>query len=271
MTHPIQGRQNIYLTSSIPLDSFDSKRSLPIFQDTLKIATLPQNSTIFRKIWNAVAHFFQSIYNCFFGSITFSAPSQTANVTSPSSFSQNARTRIQDIATRDQFVWFYKKEENLLTAFMDNFHLCTIQLWGLRFQCAEAAFQAAKFSPDRTLMQRFQNLDGDAAFRLGRQLSQGWSRERTTHWRTQNLNVMREVISAKFTQNPDLRELLMATRNAYLVEHVPVKGRDAYWGDDFDGMGQNRLGNIMMETRGNLGGSGLIGRNSHYNRFIASR
>ena len=79
---------------------------------------------------------------------------------------------------------------------------------------------------------------------------------------------MREVVKAKFSQSSELKELLLATGNAFLVEHIPVKGRDAFWGDDHDGTGQNWLGFILMETRGHLGGARPVNRNQQYNRFI---
>lgn len=61
--------------------------------------------------------------------------------------------------------------------------------------------------------------------------------------------VMREVVLAKFTQHPDLREILLGTGDALLVEHTK---RDSYWGDGGDGSGQNMLGQILMSVREEL-------------------
>jgi ribA/ribD-fused uncharacterized protein len=254
MTHPVQRNQNIFLQNSLP--SIQNRHSGSHFQDVLTSGVLIQQTTIFNRLWNAIAHFFQSIYNVLFGSKSVS--------------SSEAKNKIQEIAARDHFVWFYKKQENPLTSFMGNFHPCTIRLWGLQFSCAEAAFQAAKFSPDRATMQRFQQLDGDSAWRLGRQLSQGWGPTEQSAWRNRNLTVMREVVNAKFQQNTDLKTLLLATGNAFLVEHIPVQGRDDYWGDNSDGTGQNWLGHIVMEARGNLGGSAPVQKNAQYQQFLRS-
>lgn len=60
---------------------------------------------------------------------------------------------------------------------------------------------------------------------------------------------MREALWAKFTQHPPLREKLLATGSARLVEHTK---RDAYWGDGGDGSGKNRLGILLMEIRDRL-------------------
>lgn len=53
---------------------------------------------------------------------------------------------------------------------------------------------------------------------------------------------------AKFSQNPELMELLIATDNALLVEGN--KWNDRYWGVDVrTGVGRNHLGKILMKIR----------------------
>jgi len=51
---------------------------------------------------------------------------------------------------------------------------------------------------------------------------------------------------AKFEQHAGLRELLLSTGEAKLVEHTE---RDDYWGDGGDGSGRNGLGRLLMEVR----------------------
>jgi ribA/ribD-fused uncharacterized protein len=263
MSNPIQWHQKCSSPPNLNSNPASFGPSSPlVVRDTLQrqavAQTAAQNSTIFSQVWDCIIHFFKSLFSFVSTSTQPFTPTNT-----------DTKTKIQEIAARDHFVWFYKKEENPLTAFMGNFHPCSIELWGLRFQCAEAAFQAAKFSPNKAVMQRFQNLDGQSAFRLGRQLSQSWTRSQTDAWRTQNLDVMREVAHAKFHQNPELKALLLATGNAYLVEHIPVRGRDAYWGDNGDGTGKNWLGRVLMETRQGLGGVSCVPANAQYNQFLA--
>ncbi len=61
---------------------------------------------------------------------------------------------------------------------------------------------------------------------------------------------MKDSIIAKFNQHPVLREELLMTGGAYLVEHTR---NDKYWGDGGDGgtheKGRNRLGALLMEVR----------------------
>jgi ribA/ribD-fused uncharacterized protein len=60
---------------------------------------------------------------------------------------------------------------------------------------------------------------------------------------------MHEVVLAKFTQHPSLRELLLSTGDALLVEHT---AHDSYWGDGGNGSGKNLLGQILMRVREQL-------------------
>jgi ribA/ribD-fused uncharacterized protein len=255
MTHPVQRGQNTPFNYALTVPP--SVRVAPQQRptDSLRTTQNAQGGFSFKAIWDAIVNCFTSCFGRFFNSTQ--APSNTA------------KDQIARIAARDHFVWFYKQQENPLTAFLGNFHPCRISYLGFSFRCAEAAYQAAKFHPDRRTMQRFENLDGEAAWQLGRQLSQNWTPAQRNQWQQNSVRIMREVVYAKFCQNADLAELLLATGNAYLVEHTPVRGRDAFWADDHNGTGQNWLGRIAMETRGSLGGSAPVPRNQQYNQFIS--
>lgn len=65
-------------------------------------------------------------------------------------------------------------------------------------------------------------------------------------WESAKVNVMREAVLAKFSQHDELRELLLSTGDAKLIEHTE---NDDYWGDGGDGSGKNMLGRILMDVR----------------------
>jgi ribA/ribD-fused uncharacterized protein len=54
---------------------------------------------------------------------------------------------------------------------------------------------------------------------------------------------MRKAVRVKFLQHEDIREVLLGTGSATIVEHTT---NDRFWGD---GSGQNWLGRILMEVR----------------------
>ena len=68
-------------------------------------------------------------------------------------------------------------------------------------------------------------------------------------WESVKDSIMHEAVLAKFTQYPDLREILLRTGDSTIVEHTK---NDAYWGDGGDGSGENRLGRILTRVREEL-------------------
>lgn len=68
-------------------------------------------------------------------------------------------------------------------------------------------------------------------------------------WAQIKFDRMRAVLRAKFDQHTDLRELLLSTENARLVEVGTVSNAvNRLWGE-VNGKGQNMLGVMLMELR----------------------
>lgn len=65
-------------------------------------------------------------------------------------------------------------------------------------------------------------------------------------WEEVKDNIMLQIVYAKFSQHAQLKQLLLSTDNAMLVEASPT---DYYWGEGKDGTGQNKLGEILMQVR----------------------
>jgi ribA/ribD-fused uncharacterized protein len=66
------------------------------------------------------------------------------------------------------------------------------------------------------------------------------------NWEAIKEEFMYEALIAKFTQHLDLRQKLLETGDAELVEHT---SNDRYWADGGDGSGKNRLGQLLMKVR----------------------
>ena len=77
----------------------------------------------------------------------------------------------------------------------------------------------------------------------------GQTFELRADWEDAKVGVMREAVNAKFTQNTDLRALLLSTRDFPLVH---LKTNDAFWGSGSEGTGKNTLGLLLMELRSAL-------------------
>lgn len=83
------------------------------------------------------------------------------------------------------------------------------------------------------------------AARMGRDRTKRLRRD----WESVKVSVMTEALRAKFTQHAELRDILLGTADAKLVEHTT---NDDYWGDGGDGSGRNMLGILLMRVREEL-------------------
>lgn len=128
-----------------------------------------------------------------------------------------------------------------------NFAAYPITIDGERWSTSEHYFQAQKFE-DASARARVQRAKTPMiAARLGRDRSARLRRD----WESIKRDVMRRALRAKFEQHDDLRDLLLSTGDATLIEHTE---NDCYWGDCGDGTGQNWLGRLLMELREGLRG-----------------
>ena len=127
-----------------------------------------------------------------------------------------------------------------------NFAAYTITLKGKTWRTSEHYFQAQKFAGTEHEEAIRQQASPMIAARMGR------SRKRPLRadWEQVKDDIMQEAVLAKFSQHETLRELLLSTGDALIVEHTK---NDRYWGDGGDGSGQNKLGQILMDVRGKLG------------------
>lgn len=126
-----------------------------------------------------------------------------------------------------------------------NFARFPIRLHGKSWPTSEHYFQAQKYAgTPREEEIRCARTPSEAA-RLGRDRKV----KLRPDWESVKDQVMREAVLAKFTQHPELRELLLSTEDATLVEHTE---KDSYWGDGGDGSGRNMLGRLLMSIREEL-------------------
>lgn len=121
--------------------------------------------------------------------------------------------------------------------FLSNFHPAKIEYNGLVYGSAEAAFQAQK-CPERA--SEFCHLGPKSAKALGSRV------ELRKDWEDVKIRIMFSILLCKFTQNPDLKEMLLNTGDAVLIEGNTWG--DTYWGA-CRGTGKNILGRLLMTAR----------------------
>lgn len=132
-------------------------------------------------------------------------------------------------------------------AFLSNMHPAKVVWDGRAYSCSEAAFQSAK-TLDEEERSRFCVMSGKQAKSAGKRVTL------RSDWEQVKLGVMEEVLRAKFTQNGELMDKLLATGDMELVEGNA-------WGDRFwgvstkTGLGENHLGRILMKLREEFSGA----------------
>lgn len=110
---------------------------------------------------------------------------------------------------------------------------------GIRYNSSEAAFQSMKVRDDAE-RRAFTRMTASEAKARGRKVNL------RPDWEEIKDEVMYEIVKEKFTQNPELRDKLLATGDAELIEGN--WWNDFYWGV-CRGTGKNKLGLILMCVR----------------------
>lgn len=104
--------------------------------------------------------------------------------------------------------------------FLDNFYPCEVVFDGLTYHSSEAAFQAQKAPKEERYL--FAELKkGADVKKLGGKTGPYAMKQGSAElidWNKRSTKVMEEVVRAKFNQNPDLAEKLIATGDLHLVE-----------------------------------------------------
>ena len=127
--------------------------------------------------------------------------------------------------------------------FLSNFYLAPVN-YKYNFSSAEAAYQAQKATSFEDAI-KFKEYNPGKAKRMGRKI------KIRSDWEEVKNNFMRDVVFAKFFQNPELAALLLATGDSKLIEGN--YWHDIFWGVDSEtDEGQNNLGKILMEIREEL-------------------
>lgn len=147
---------------------------------------------------------------------------------------------------------FYRANEKPYGAF-SNLYRREVRLDGQAFPTAEHAYQAAK-ARRREVRDWILAAPSPALLAMAAHGLYQW--DIVPEWSRIKFERMRAVLSAKFTQHSDLRELLLSTGTARLVEAGTVDNAvNRLWGE-VNGKGKNMLGLLLMELRDELASVG---------------
>lgn len=142
-------------------------------------------------------------------------------------------------------VRFYRANEKPYGAFSNLFRR-PILFEGREYPTAEHAYQAGKARKEK-VKEWILSAPTPALVAMAAHGLYSW--DVVSNWSEIKYDRMRQVLRAKFEQNDDLRQLLLSTSNARLVEAGTVDNAvNKTWGE-VNGRGQNMLGVLLMELR----------------------
>ena len=130
-----------------------------------------------------------------------------------------------------------------------NWYMGRFTFKDIEFISSEQALMYCKailFNDDETAIKILQEKNNKNIKQLGREVKN----YDDAVWAEKRYNIMVEILKCKFSQNEELKELLLNTRGCLIYEASPL---DRIWGigstniDDI--RGQNLLGKALMEVR----------------------
>lgn len=132
--------------------------------------------------------------------------------------------------------------------FLSNFWPCKVIYEGVEYPSSEHAYMAQK-TLDLELREKIRLCkEPRDAKRLGRKI------KLRADWEDVKVDIMFQVLKAKFFQNPQLKEWLLATGDRYLEE--TNSWNDIFWGVNAITLeGKNTLGQLLMLLRSMLNGN----------------
>lgn len=143
---------------------------------------------------------------------------------------------------------FYRSNEKPYGAF-SNLYRRTIIFEDFEFSTAEHAYQAGKARKE-AVRDWILSAPSPALVAMAAHGLYTW--DIAPNWSKTKFERMRGVLRAKFTQHEDLKQLLLATGDARLVESATVDNAvNRLWGE-VNGVGKNMLGVLLMEVRADL-------------------
>ena len=130
---------------------------------------------------------------------------------------------------------------------LNNWSAHRVKIWGGEFPTAEHAFQWKKFSASAPKIAE-QIMLAPSPWAVY-QVAKANKSHADPRWNEIKLDVMKQIISAKLSQNEDVHERLLATGYRQIMENSPW---DSFWGVGRDKKGQNHLGKIWTDLRDKL-------------------
>jgi ribA/ribD-fused uncharacterized protein len=126
-----------------------------------------------------------------------------------------------------------------------NYFMADMIIDGIRYPSVEHYYQSKK----TTDPQKEKAIRSAASCNEAKKLGNSPELALYDDWSTRKITVMKRALEEKFAQHGELREVLLSTGNAVLMENSQ---EDYFWGIGTDGSGKSMLGKLLMDIRSRL-------------------
>jgi ribA/ribD-fused uncharacterized protein len=141
-------------------------------------------------------------------------------------------------AENEHRVLFYEDEWYMLS----NFSSFAVEYKGKMWMTAEHAYQAGKFEEREVVKLIQEALSAHDA----KKIAHAHKDKMNSAWDSIKISVMEDIIRAKISLHPYVKEKLLETGSLDLVED---SDKDSFWGRGPDFKGRNELGKVWMRLR----------------------
>ena len=169
---------------------------------------------------------------------------ECSDVTSESTDSENRI--LEEPTLPDGAIGFYKIGDEF--GVFSNFAHTPVEIDGHTWFTTEHYYQSWKFKgvDDPASIRAFQRILTKKSPVEAAKLGRDKSIPRRPEWKAIKDDAMRVAVACKANQHEEMREALLKTGDALIVEKAIT---DDYWGYGPDGNGKNMLGHVLMEVR----------------------
>ena len=143
----------------------------------------------------------------------------------------------------DDYIGFYNREFYCL----DNFSAFQIEYDGIKYPCAEIAYQTQGFIHTDPVIAD-QIMHAPSAYEA-KKIAHRHIQKRRADWDLVKIQIMEDILRAKLSQHAYVKKKLLETGNYMIVEDSPT---DSFWGCGSDRNGQNHMGKLWMKLRDEL-------------------
>lgn len=141
-------------------------------------------------------------------------------------------------------IFFYEHEFYVFS----NFSSFMLEWKGKLYPTSEHAYHSEKFENEEMKEQVRNTRSAHEALKF----TKANNDKRRKDWGEAKLSIMKDILRAKVEQHPYVKKKLLESGDKELIED---SWRDAYWGWGPNKDGENHLGKLWMEVRGEFRGN----------------